>query len=783
MKRCANLMPPPSERPTKSQRKSSSHRINVVKETKNVNIEETESARQQALPYLLATARIPIRVLTAEWKIGQNRSLDFDHVQDLCSAFRNKALKRTAYDNYLFVSGRRESVHKMKEHLQGAGRTGEEPLPFDDWADVNPEERLEIIAGQHRRAALEELGQQDGFHEEALWWTCEIYDQDAMPYWLLARLRANRIGLSLPDSHGQIWTQLVLATQQDRDLLSGKKVNDEDIVLDILQLRDIPRFPISRLLTLWDNDRWRPMITRWCETAVGRDLFNISTWEWMASCRIDNYWFHTFNRVLKTLSALPGNHHVNNIREADWNKLTKLLPDNRDEDVPTDETIRRFFYMYKEKNPRVDSSQPIVTTHRQKGVLEAVPDQGYRDIYRFLVENKSEVSFTDVGKLLKTGKSDGRTMTRVMEHVMLWLNRCPTALYSRNKKNKPLLREDLATALEGMSAAAGGDTGTADRRSILLERKVLEYTRNKMSELLQPGAREYLDILPEIIQTDDEPEETIGESSTKKTPAETAATSHAAYAERFVWEFWIGLLKVVSDFAGPGFRPWWRVNASKPRQGAKETTPSALTRYFCGYIGKVPEVVGNPALNSKEAAAELAEAIDEQVTAWAAKRCKMALSNHPAFTGNTATWTDETKQLVELAAENYNRRVDLLTRLPSRDLTPVASPILSQDSNPTQPWPLSPLLFVTSSPTSERAQPGQGTPSGRVPLPSASKLARGSEKTAKTGCDIQPQITDAAVAGGRCETSSAQFCSNQSAAKPTSPAWTQRVAAQSSNRR
>lgn len=118
-----------------------------------------------------------------------------------------------------------------------------------------------------------------------------------MPYWLLARLRANRIGLSLPDSHGQIWTQLVLATQQDRDLLSGKKVNDEDIVLDILQLRDIPRFPISRLLTLWDNDRWRPMITRWCETAVGRDLFNISTWEWMASCRIDNVGSQSFSRT------------------------------------------------------------------------------------------------------------------------------------------------------------------------------------------------------------------------------------------------------------------------------------------------------------------------------------------------------------------------------------------------------------------------------------------------------------------------------------------------------
>lgn len=101
-------------------------------------------------------------------------------------------------------------------------------------------------------------------------------------------MRANRVGLSLQDSHGQILTQLALATQQDRSLLSDKKVNNEERVLDILQLRDIPRFPIRRLLTLWHNDRWQPMITRWCETAVGRDLFNISTWEWMASCRFDD---------------------------------------------------------------------------------------------------------------------------------------------------------------------------------------------------------------------------------------------------------------------------------------------------------------------------------------------------------------------------------------------------------------------------------------------------------------------------------------------------------------
>ena len=111
---------------------------------------------------------------------------------------------------------------------------------------------------------------------------------DKLPSGLSTKLRANRQDLLLPDSHGQIWTQLALASQNNKLLLRGKKTEVESEMLDLLQLRDAPRFPISRLITLWQNERWQSIITRWCETAVGRELFNISTWEWMASCRIDN---------------------------------------------------------------------------------------------------------------------------------------------------------------------------------------------------------------------------------------------------------------------------------------------------------------------------------------------------------------------------------------------------------------------------------------------------------------------------------------------------------------
>ena len=48
------------------------------------------------------------------------------------------------------------------------------------------------------------------------------------------------------------------------------------------------QLPAGRLVTLWRNNRWKLMITRWCETAVGKETFNISKWEDMASRRFDD---------------------------------------------------------------------------------------------------------------------------------------------------------------------------------------------------------------------------------------------------------------------------------------------------------------------------------------------------------------------------------------------------------------------------------------------------------------------------------------------------------------
>lgn len=115
---------------------------------------------------------------------------------------------------------------------------------------------------------------------------------DTLPVELDIKLRVNRRDLTLPDTHGQIWLQLVSAFDRDPTLFSVERnVNKKGIeksMLDILCLTSEARFPISRLVTLWRSERWRPRVTRWCRTSLGRTTFNISKWYQIAGYRLDD---------------------------------------------------------------------------------------------------------------------------------------------------------------------------------------------------------------------------------------------------------------------------------------------------------------------------------------------------------------------------------------------------------------------------------------------------------------------------------------------------------------
>lgn len=111
---------------------------------------------------------------------------------------------------------------------------------------------------------------------------------DRLPPQLCVQLRANRQDSTLPDSHGQVWMELAALANTDSSLFQRTTGPIQDEMLQMLGLSGRIQFPIRRLVTLWRNSSWKKMITRWCETSIGRATFNVSLWEEMARCRIDD---------------------------------------------------------------------------------------------------------------------------------------------------------------------------------------------------------------------------------------------------------------------------------------------------------------------------------------------------------------------------------------------------------------------------------------------------------------------------------------------------------------
>ncbi|KAG8664372.1 uncharacterized protein FPOAC1_013710 [Fusarium poae] len=257
---------------------------------------EVDSLRKQAQPYRLAVAELPVDLLDSSWSRGNNRALDRNHVAHLCRSFRQGNLARRAEENYIQVSCSADALQKVMAAIPETDRSAVDDhhgvFSFRHWADIT-DEKPELMAGQHRVEALRSYVNQTASSSDDLWWICEFYDRAALPVELDIKLRVNRRDLNLPDSHGQIWLQLASASERDPTLFSPERNKNKQALerrmLDILCLGSETRFPVSRLVTLWKNERWRPVITRWCRTPIGRATFNISIWDRMAAYRIDDY--------------------------------------------------------------------------------------------------------------------------------------------------------------------------------------------------------------------------------------------------------------------------------------------------------------------------------------------------------------------------------------------------------------------------------------------------------------------------------------------------------------
>ena len=82
--------------------------------------------------------------------------------------------------------------------------------------------------------------------------------------------------------------ELATLAESDPTLFRGSASEVGDEMRALLGLDEQFKFPMRRLVTLWLNCAWKPIITEWCRTKIGHSTFNISLWAELAGQRIDD---------------------------------------------------------------------------------------------------------------------------------------------------------------------------------------------------------------------------------------------------------------------------------------------------------------------------------------------------------------------------------------------------------------------------------------------------------------------------------------------------------------
>ncbi|TWU71554.1 hypothetical protein ED733_003110 [Metarhizium rileyi] len=492
---------------------------------------------------------MPITALSTKWTLGENRPEDPRHVQRLKKRFLDEGgPKREAKGNHIVALCSGADVRRMLESI-GLGETdfnAIEAMPdFSDWMLINGGRKAELVEGQHRIRALPEFAEEVGWGEEEMWWPCEFYDRDTISYEQNLHLRVNRKVVAQADSHGDIWRQAVAAESQNPGVFHGNQEDMMDQMAHILRLYDESGVPLRRLVTLWRNERWRAMITKWCSTTVGRATFRISTWEWMISCRIDDFWFSAFRHTLLTLAGLPGDAD-RYVGLGDWKKMSGSLTTGRSE-----EQVRMLFY------PDKTSQQVSESSRRSPDFLAALDNRSYWDLYEYILEHP-ETRFPDAHRLTSLSEVDGRILPRVMEHVVDWLgddDRTEKSAKGNNKNkgpnrrdnNKPPLRNELTLALGHFNQKLvrqakrrvglllpenGPELSSASTASILMQQEILEFVYSRLAEFKSPSIK--ADLAERL-----------------------AGDNEEQYRGRFLKAEWAGVLGIVRRYMEAEFRPEW----------------------------------------------------------------------------------------------------------------------------------------------------------------------------------------------------------------------------------
>lgn len=354
-------------------------------------------------------------------------------------------------------------------------------------------------------------------------------------------------------------------------------------------------------------------MTELCKRKIGKELFNISTFQKLSSYRIDDFIFERLEESMVSAIHVWENVRIELELDKDYQKLSGLTNASR---------ARELFYPKSRDLTAVNENSP-----RLAGFLKHVDDHAYHSLYDYLLTSEGfSLPFANPTEALKSMNSHGKTMQLVMTHVVMWLNDEPAKINHR-EGNKPPLVDDLipnasevvptsgSTVPEARSARVRDGTrdvtrslpGHAEKsvarvKALDLQRDVLTYVEEHAATFTDAANKEYLNLMP-----DDDME-----------PVD--------YCERFRAGPWRDVLVRVQRAVGPGFK---NACVVKFNTAAPDDLPSPPRVSLADSLQRVvvqhPEVAHNRALNNPDAIQALRGMMDEVVARWAADQNEKAI--------------------------------------------------------------------------------------------------------------------------------------------------------------
>lgn len=531
-----------------------------------------------------------------------------------------------------------------------------------------------------------------------------------LPSLLSVKLRANREDVLLPDTHGQIWAELTTLASTNDTLFCGNSRELETEMATTLGLVGRTRFPTKRLVTLWRNKNWRRMITDLCCFPVGQELFSISAFEWMASCRIDDvcgvteryhlrvqkmlilrikFWFSFFKKAISSAARVRQSYGIE-IERQDWIQLATLS------ETSSHDHIMVLFYPELVGDPYTSEVGP-----RRHNFLIALDDEQYKDLYHHIL-TRPDLRFPDVHLLMRTTKREGKVMHTVMAHIGYWLSNTPAVVQDRNAV-KPLLRTAFIPALHKRHGS------NANQKSIELEYQVLTYVRQQLNAITDRTVEHYLDILP-------------------------TSTEHD-YNKRFDNNTWKHILILVHDMVGPHFESQVMTRFNREDPKTIKTTPlTTILHSICDTIGNDPELARSSVLGEKNAVQSLKDALRPIVARWALEQYDKAVE-HARDPAGLAQVREEREKCAAL----HDTEVGL-TNSPTSSYGGDSIDFLSEECDMPMPGAIAP------NDVHEIAPLGQGETGGSAPKRMSSDIVASMEQSfhlARNGCDATEKVTPA----------------------------------------